>query len=83
MTITSPGLNFAALDCFECGFFGIENARGAAVQHAFVAGEFYDAAFGSERAVQNREAAIGLERIQQRTNYFLAGSFAGIANFVE
>ena len=57
------GLNFSLLHGFECRFLGIEYPRRSCVKNPLVTGKLHDAAFGSERAAQNREAAFFLERI--------------------
>ncbi len=53
------------------------------MQKAFVPDKLHDAAFRCERAAQNRDTALFLERIRDRANHFLAGSFVRVANFLE
>ena len=57
------GLDRLALDRGEGVLLGLEHARRAAVLAAVVAGELDHAALGREVAAQDREAAVGLERV--------------------
>ena len=83
MTTTSPGFDLLFLHGFKRSFFGIEHARRAGMENPLVAREFHDATLGSERAAQNREAAVLLDGICERTNHFLPGSFLGALNLLE
>jgi hypothetical protein len=50
----------------EAVIFALKDARGAGVVHALVAGDLHHAAFGREVAVQDDEAAGGLQRLVPR-----------------
>ena len=57
---------------------GLEHARRARLLEALGAGELDDAAVRREVAAQDREAAVGLDRIARRANDHLAGRLLGV-----
>src|SRR3954451_24203023 len=67
----------ARLDRREAVLLGIEHARGTAVQRPFMAGELDHAALGCEVAVEDREAAGGLDRALDRHDDLLPGRLLG------
>ena len=56
------GVDLAGFDGGVAGVLGVEDASGAGVEDALVAGDLDDAALGGEVAAQDDEAAGGLER---------------------
>ena len=57
--------------------FGVEDAGGAGVVEALVAGDLDDAAFGGEVAAEDDEAAGGLEGLLPGVDDGLAGGLDG------
>src|SRR5271167_2437931 len=66
------GFDLVGFDGGERGFFAVEHASGAAEILSVVAGDLDHAAFGSEIAFENDEAAGGLQRIGFGADDFLA-----------
>ena len=60
------GVDLAGFDGGVAVLFVVEDAGGAGVVEALVAGDLDDAAFGREVAAQDDEAAGGLERLVPR-----------------
>ena len=77
ITTTSPALDRARLDRGERVLLGLEHPRRAAVLPPAVAGELDDAAVGREVAAQDREAAVGRERVGERPHDGLALGLLG------
>ena len=78
MTQTSFGLDLAGFDGGVAGVLGVEDARGAGVQDALVAGDLDDAALGGEVALEDDEAAGGLERVVDGIDDLLVGCLDGV-----
>src|SRR6266478_6532648 len=74
--------DFIFVDFSESGFFTVEHASRATEIHGVVAGNFYDAAFGSEIAFQDDEAASWLKRIFRLAHDFLFGFFFRSVGFL-
>ena len=72
-----------AFDGGEAEVFGVEDAGGAGVVEALVAGDLDDAAFGGEVALEDDEAAGGLERIRPCADDGLVGRLDGGGGFFE
>ena len=72
MTTTSPALISPLVTAGHRLLLALEDARGALVVDALVAGELHDAAVGGEVAAQDREAAGGLDRVVERADDLLA-----------
>src|SRR5690606_11256992 len=70
-------LDRAGLHGGEGVLLGLEDARRTAVLQAAVAGELDDAPVRREVAAQDREAAVGLERVVERADDLLAGRLLG------
>ena len=77
------GVDLAVLNGVECVLLAVEDAGGAGVVEAFVAGDLDDAAVGCEIAAEDDEAAGGLERLVPVVDDGLAGSFDGGVCFGE
>ena len=75
------GLDLAGLDGGEAVFFGVEDARRAAMLEALVAGDLDDAAFGGEVALEDDEAAGGLDGLVEGVDDDLARSLDGERGF--
>ena len=60
---------------------GVEDAGGAGVEDALVAGHLDDAALGGEVALEDDEAAGGLERVVDGVDDFLVGGLDGVLGF--
>ena len=75
-------LDLAGLDGVQSVFFGVEDARRAAMLQALVSGDLDDAAVGSEIAFEDDESAGWLDGIAQRVDDYLAGSFDGERGFL-
>ena len=67
------GVDFPRLHRGERGFLAVEHACRAGVFLAAVTGEFDNAAFGRQIAVQDRIAAARLDRVADRTHHILRG----------
>ncbi len=83
MTRTSLGLILPCSTASNASCFAVEDAGGAGVVEALVAGDLDDAAVGREIAAQDDEAAGGLERLVPVVDDDLAGSFDGGVGFGE
>src|SRR5258705_135732 len=71
-----PLFDAARAHRLEGVFFTFEDAGGAAVQRAFVTAELHDGAVGGERAAQDAQTALVVERLREGTNDFLSCGFA-------
>ncbi len=60
------GVDLAGFDGGVAGVFGVEDAGGAGVVEALVAGDLDDAALGGEVAAEDDEAAGGFEGVRPR-----------------
>ena len=67
------GLDLLGADGVVAGRLGVEHAGRAAVLAPLVAGQLDDAAVGRQRAVQDGQAAVRLERRLERADDLLAG----------
>ncbi len=63
------------------GVLGVEDAGGAGVEDALVAGDLDDAALGGEVALEDDEAAGGLERVVDGVDDGLVGRLDGVLCF--
>ena len=70
------GVDPAGLDDGEAVLLALEDARGAALAEALGAGDLDHGALGGEVSVQDREAAVGLDRVVDRPDDVLAGQLA-------
>src|SRR5690606_13598271 len=61
------------LDRTEALLLGLEHARGAGLAAALGAGELHHGSLRGEVAAQDREAALGLQRVGKRAHDLLAG----------
>ncbi len=77
----SLGLILPVSTACEAGLFAVEDAGGAGVVEALVAGDLDDGALGGEVALHDDEAAGGLERVRPRADDGLAGGFDGEGGF--
>src|SRR6202023_1789902 len=64
------------------GVLGVEDARGAGVVDALVAGDLDDGAVGGEVAAHDDEAAGGLERVRQLADDGLVGGLDGLSGLL-
>ena len=72
MTTMSPASILPGLDRGEAVLLALEHPRRAGLALALGAGELDDGALGREVAAQDREPALGLERIGERAHDLLA-----------
>ena len=78
MTTTSPGLIGWARDRVVAGRLRVEDAGRTAMLAALVAGQLDDAAVGRERAVEDGQAAVRLERRLDGVDDLLAGGLGHV-----
>ncbi len=72
------GVDLAGFDGGVAGVLGVEDAGGAGVVEALVAGDLDDAALGGEVALEDDEAAGGLERVVDGVDDGLVGRLDGV-----
>ncbi len=68
------GLDLSRLHCGKAVVLAVEDARRAAMLDAIGGGDLHDAAFGSEIAFEDDEAAGGLDGLVESVDDDLAGS---------
>ncbi len=77
------GLDPARLDGRERRDLAVEDARRTRVAHPLVSRELHDRALGRERAAQDREPAVRLERLRDGADDLLPRRLDGVVRLVE